>query len=158
MPPYPDGARGRLTAVSAGPGGSEEIKGAWSAEAGLCDTPPMLLVEVEEPSAGTILLLALPSANRITAYPVTAVQAGLPTPPGAQLGVQLFRRTGAFTYQGTDGTVEVSALEETVSGRFAVTMREISTNTRLRYAGSFRGIPVRKLDAKLCAPAVQGAR
>src|SRR5207253_69307 len=83
-----------------GPGGSEEIKGAWSAEAGLCDTPPMLLVEAEEPSAGTILLLALPSANRITAYPVTAVQAGLRTPPGAQLGVHLVAGPGAWTSQG----------------------------------------------------------
>ncbi|MBI4421644.1 MAG: hypothetical protein HY560_12535 [Gemmatimonadetes bacterium] len=156
MPPYPEAGRGRLVAQSAGPAGTEEIKGDWAARAGTCEQPAMLQVVAQEPGTGTILLLALPAGDRVDSYPVTTVSSGLPTPPAAQVAVQLFRRTGTFAYQAMEGSVDLYAFEKVASGRFAVTLREITTNTRLLYAGAFREIPVERLDAERCALATQG--
>ena len=156
MPAYAEAARGHLAAQSAGPAGTEEIRGEWTARAGICDKPPMLQVVAEEPGVGTIILLAVPVANQVRSYPITTVSSGLPDPPAAQIGVQLIRRTGSFAYQALDGSVDVYAFEKTVSGRFASTLREISSNVRLRYVGAFREAPVVKLDASRCAPAAPG--
>jgi hypothetical protein len=82
----------------------------------------------------------------------------LPTPPAAQLGVQVYTKTGSFAYQAVDGNVDVYAFGTAVSGRFAVTLRDINTNIRLQYAGTFREVPVLTIDAALCAPAAAGAK
>jgi hypothetical protein len=114
----------------------------------------MLQVVAQEPGTGTIVLLALPpEGSRVTRYPVTTVSVGLPAPPAAQIGVQMFRPTGSRAYQAAEGEVEVYAFDRVVSGRFAVTLREINTNRRKQYAGSFREVPVRALDPAKCAMA-----
>jgi hypothetical protein len=151
MPAFPEAARGRLAAQSAGPSGTPELRGEWPAEAGTCDQPPMLQLVAQEPGMGTIVLLALPAESRVTRYPIAIVTGGLPTPPAAQVGVNLFRALGTYAFQAADGEVEVYALERVVSGRFAVTLREINTNVRVRYAGTFREVPVKSLDAAQCA-------
>jgi len=153
MPAFPRAARGRLAALNAGVRGTPEIKGEWPAEAGTCDQPPMLQLVAQQPGMGTIILLALPPANRLTRYPVTIAPGGLPTLPAAQVGVNLFRSLGTFAYQAADGEVLVYALDRVVSGRFAVTLREINTNVRVKYAGTFREVPVKPLDAEQCAMA-----
>lgn len=156
MPSFPSPARGRLAAQSAG--GPAEIKGEWAAEAGVCEQPPMLQVVAQVEGTGTIVLLALPEKNRVTDYPVTTVGNGLPTPPAAQVGVQVFRKQGPAAYQASEGSVEIYAYEKTVSGRFGVTMRQISSNERIRYAGAFREIPIKQLDKSYCTVADSAAR
>src|SRR5688572_6154416 len=42
MPPYPVAERGHMVVQSAGPAGTEEIRRDWAAEAGWCESPPML--------------------------------------------------------------------------------------------------------------------
>src|SRR4029079_11576456 len=157
MPHYPEATRGHMTVISAGPPGQETISRDWPAEAGMCTTPPMLLIKSErEGIGGTLVLLALP-ANKVTSYPVTTVNRGLPVPPAAQVGVQLFSQAGSQAFQATEGSAEVYSFGKTVSGRFAVTLREINRNERVQYAGAFREVPVTQLDPKLCAPAAGGA-
>jgi hypothetical protein len=56
-----------------------------------------------------------------------------------------------------DGSVDLYSYGKTVSGRFAVTLREISRNERIRYAGAFKEVPVVELEAALCAPAEAAA-
>ncbi|MBI4499552.1 MAG: hypothetical protein HY700_00160 [Gemmatimonadetes bacterium] len=156
MPPYPAAERGKLAVQSAGPPGTEPMVRDWPAQAGMCETPPMLQIRAEEAgTGGTMVLLALP-ANKVTSYPITLVTQGLPTPPAAQIGVQVYTRTGSSAYQAQDGSVDIYVFDRTVSGRFAVTLREISSNTRIRYAGAFREVPVVRLDPALCAPAAKG--
>ena len=158
MPPYPEAVRGRLAVQSAGPPGTQQIARDWVAKAGVCETPPMMQIKGEQPGAGgTLVLLAVPE-NKITSYPVTLVAQGLPTPPAAQVGVQVYTKTGSFAYQAQEGSVDVYAFGKTVSGRFAVTLREINSNARLRYAGAFREVPVVQLDPAFCAPAAAGAK
>jgi hypothetical protein len=156
MPRYPDAVRSHLAVQSAGPPGTVAIARDWVAEAGMCETPPMLQIKAEEAgTGGTLVLLALPP-NKITSYPVTIVTQGLPTPPAAQIGVQVYTKTGSFAYQAQDGSVDVYAFDQAVSGRFAVTLREINSNSQIRYAGAFREVPVVRLDPALCAPAATG--
>jgi hypothetical protein len=158
MPRYPDAGIGHMGVQSAGPSGAEEIRRDWLAQAGWCETPPMLQVKAEQVAVGgTLVLLALPE-QKITTYPITLVNQGLPTPPAAQIGVQVFSRLGSAAYQAMDGAVEVYAWGKTVSGRFAVTLREINRNDRLRFVGAFREIPLVKLDSAYCAPAAAGAK
>jgi len=158
MPSYPEAVGGRLVVQSAGVPGTQPIAREWAAQAGVCEAPPMLQIKGEEAGAGgTLVLLALPE-NKITSYPVTLVAQGLPTPPAAQVGVQVYTKTGSFAYQAQDGGVDVYAFGKTVSGRFAVTLREINSNARLRYVGTFREVPVAQLGAAFCAPAAAGAK
>jgi hypothetical protein len=156
MPRYPEASRGHMEVRSAGPQGADSIQRDWAAEAGWCDSPPMLLVKSEQPGqGGTLVLLALP-ADRITTYPVTTVAQGLPTPPAAQIGVQVYRPTGSSAYQASEGNVDLYAFGPTVSGRFAVTLREINRNEKVRFAGAFREIPLSRLDPAFCTPAASG--
>ena len=156
MPRFPEASRGRMAVVSAGPAGADSIHREWAADAGWCETPPMLLVKSEQPGeGGTLVLLALP-ADRITSYPVTTVTQGLPTPPAAQIGVQVYRPTGPLAYQALDGSVDLYAFGPTVSGRFAVTLREINRNEKIRFAGAFKEVPLARLDAAYCTPAASG--
>lgn len=156
MPPHPVAARGRLAVQSAG--GPREIKGDWAAEAGVCVTPPMMLVVAQVQGMGTVVRLSLPDTNRVTSYPITTVAGGLPPPPAAQVGVQVFRPDGPAAYQGGEGSVEIYEFAKLVSGRFAVTLRQISTNARIQYAGAFREIPVKPLDRAHCAVAGSAAK
>lgn len=156
MPAFPAAARGRLAVQSAG--GPKEIRGEWPAEAGMCERPPMLQIVSQVQGTGTIVLLALPETNRVARYPVTMIGSGLPTPPAAQVGVQVFRADGPGAYQAAEGSVEIYAFEKTISGRFGVTLRQISTNARIQYAGAFREIAVKPLDPAHCAVADSAAK
>lgn len=156
MPPFPEASRGRLAVQSAG--GLHQIKGEWPAEAGVCQRPPMLQVVSQVQGTGTIVLLALPETNRVARYPVTLIASGLPTPPAAQIGVQVFRPDGPAAYQATEGSVEVYAFTKTVSGRFGVTLRQISTNGRIQYAGAFKEVVIKQLDPAHCAIADSAAK
>lgn len=152
MPAVPEAGAGRLAAISAG--GAEPIAGEWPAEAGTCEHPPMLQLVAQDPGkGGTILLLALPAGNPVVRYPVAIVSAGLPTPPAAQVGVNLFRPTGTYSYQAAEGMVDLSSLGRVVSGRFTVTLREINSNKRVQYAGGFREVAVKPLAPAVCAAA-----
>ncbi len=111
----------------------------------------MLEVVAEQPGVGTLVLLQLPQADsRLTRYPVTVVDVGAPAPPAAQVAVQLFQERAAYAYQALEGEVEVYGFDERISGRFAVTLREISSDESLRYAGVFHGIPIEVLPEEQC--------
>ncbi len=155
MPQYPVAGRGRMVVKSASRG-TELIEKDWATEAYTCDSPPMIQIVAQELGVGgALVLLALP-ANKITTYPVKMVDRGLPTPPAAQVGVQYYGKTGAFQYQAAEGSVDIYSMDKTVSGRFAVTLRELNRNDRLAFAGSFKDVPVMALDAARCMPAAGG--
>ena len=157
IPRYPDATKGHMVVVSAVPAGFDTISRDWPAEAGTCTTPPMLLVKSErEGAGGTLLLLALPD-NKVTSYPITTVSSGLPAPPAAQVGVQSFSPSGSQAFQATEGSADIYSFGKTVSGRFAVTLREINRNQKIQFAGAFREVAVTPLDPRLCAPASAGA-
>ncbi len=163
MPPFPAPRRGFLVVTSAGP---HSIEGAWRARAGMCDDPPMLQVLAEEQGIGVLVLLQLPPAGeRITEYPITLVEGlgAFPQPPAAQLAVQLLADRNVFGFQGDAGRVEIYGFGElldridprdrAVSGRFAVTVREIRTQQRVQVAGVFDGVGVTPLPADQCRQA-----
>lgn len=167
MPPFPAPRRGFMVVTSAGP---HHVEGAWRARAGICEDPPMLTVVAEESGIGVLVLLQLPPAGlRITSYPITLVEGavGFPEPPAAQLAVQLLTGRNVYGFQGDTGRVEVYGFgelldridprERAVSGRFAVTVREIQSEQRVQVAGVFDGIGVAPLPAEQCRAARDAA-
>jgi hypothetical protein len=160
MPKYPEANRGNLAVISAGPAGSDTISRNWVAAAGLCNNPARLLVTSDQPaSGGTIILLHLPDTNRVTKYPVVMANGGTvsTTGPTATLGVQVYSKTGPLAYQAAEGSVELSSFGPSATGRFAVTLREVTRHDRIQLAGAFRDIPVGTLDSARCAPAATGS-
>jgi hypothetical protein len=148
MPEYPDPQRGRLVARSAG---LYELGGAWEARAGICEDPAMLELVAEQPGIGTLVLLQLPPAEeRVTRYPVAIVESGPPQPPASQVGVQVFKASNAHAFQALEGDVEVYAFGERISGRYAVTLREISSDDRAMTAGVFEAVGIERLPDEQC--------
>ncbi len=148
MPEPPEPRRRFLVALSAGP---QDLSGAWEARAAICEDLGVLQVLAETPGFGTLVLFRLPTAgDRVGVYPITYAETGAPEPPASQIGVQLFREGSAFAYQGDDGEVELTAVDERATGRFAVTLREIMSDERVRFAGVFDRIPITPLPEEQC--------
>jgi len=156
MPEAPAATRGRLAVRSAGPVG---LDGDWSVRAGWCAVPPMLQVLLEVPNNGLILLLALPATgSRVATYPVTTVSEGIPEGPASQAGVQRIIEGRPYAWQAEDGQVELYAWDDDrVSGRFALTMRNIATSERSMMAGSFLGVQALELGLDQCQPSAPAA-
>ena len=153
MPDYPKAEHGELRVEAVGDLG-EKI--GWPARAGRCRQPPMLQILAQDPTQGLLVLLELPDSGEVTGtYPVSFSQGGLPTAPAAQLALErLDPKAGPGTYQALDGSVELSQLDAEASGRFAVTLRNLSTDAQSQIAGSFQGLPVVELDSARCARAL----
>jgi len=153
MPDYPKAEHGELTVEAVGDL-AEKI--GWPARAGRCRQPAMLQVLAQDPTQGLLVLLELPDSGEVTGtYPVSFTQEGLPTAPAAQLALErLDPKAGPGTYQALDGTVELSQLDAEASGRFAVTLRNLSTDAQSQIAGTFQGLPVIELDSVRCARAL----
>ena len=150
MPDAPSASRGRIALRSAGAVG---LDGQWSARAGWCADPAMLQVLVEEQDDSMILLLALPDGDRVTNYPVTAVADGIPEGPVSRAGVQRIVEGRPYAWQAEHGAVDLYAWDDDrVSGRFALTMRNIATNERSLVAGSFLGVQTMELGPEQCQP------
>jgi len=148
MPGYPEAHRGYLVARSAG---VYTLDGEWQAHAASCDDPPVLQVLAEQPGFGALILLQMPpSAERLTRYPITIVDSGVPVAPAAQIGVQVFQDRNSYAFQGLSGDVEIYGFANRVSGRFAVTLREIRTDNEAKLAGVFDGIPIEPLPEEMC--------
>jgi hypothetical protein len=147
-PEYPDERRNFLVATSAG--GNRDLSGAWEARAAICDDPAVLQILAEQPGFGALLLFQLPQADRVGTYPIAFAESGAPEPPAAQVGVQLFQAGSAFAYQAADGQIEVTGMGERVSGRFRVTLREITSEEHLRYVGVFDNVVVAPLPEAQC--------
>ncbi len=149
MPPFPEPRSGVLNATSAG---EHTIEGAWKAQVGVCDDPGTLQVLAEVPGTGTLILLRLPPADaeRTGTYPIVVADSGLPPPPAAQVGVQLFRDAQGLAFQASEGEVQIYGYGANVSGRFAVTLREIQSSTLIQYTGVFAGIAVEHLSDDYC--------
>lgn len=150
MPAYPDGRAGQLTARAVGEFGLDR---GWPARAGRCARPAMVLILAEEPGSGASVLLQLPASGDLTgAYPVKlADSVGMPAAPASQLGFQFFEGNAAQAYQAADGEVEVRELTDRyVSGRFAVTLRHLVHNRRVRVAGTFLQVDVEPLAPDWC--------
>lgn len=149
MPDIPDARRGYLVARGAGP---YELDGAWEAQTGTCDDPPMIEVIGRQPGMGVLVLLQLPAAGeRVTSYPVTIVEEGAPTPPASQIAVQLLEGSTGRAFQGMEGSIDVYRYDDRVSARFAVSLREIASDDLQKYAGVFHEIRVKPLPQEQCA-------
>jgi hypothetical protein len=156
MPDYPVQQRGRLVGRAAGP---YEIDGAWEARAGICEDPPMLQVVAQEPGTGTLVLLQLPpEGERVTSYPVALIETGFPEAPASQIGVQLFVGRNSYAFQAMEGDVEVYAFGERVSGRYAVSLREIGSGDTALYAGVFHAVPIEPIPEEQCLAAKEAAQ
>jgi hypothetical protein len=147
MPEFPEPRRGQIVASGAG---AYELDATWTGRAAACEDPPVMEILGERPGIGVLVLLQLPGDNRATSYPVTIVEQGAPEPPASQIAVQALEGTGGRAFQGWEGTVEISGLDSRVSGRFAVTLRETSTNDLQKYAGVFQGILIEPLPEEQC--------
>ncbi len=140
MPGIPGTRRGHLTVQSASRS-APDIQGSWEAVGLLCTDPPMLQVIGGDPETQAIVLLQYPaSGDREVSYPVVVPDYGVPVPPMAQVGVQLFRGRASYAYQGMDGTVEVSRFDDLVSGQFTVNLRDITSDDTVRFAGAFQDV------------------
>lgn len=148
MPPFPEPRRGYLVARSAG---LHDLSGAWTARAGLCEDPAVMEVLAQQPGVGTIVLLRLPPpTQRLATYPITDVDSGAPIPPAAQIGVQRFEGASAYAFQGLEGQVVLTAMGDRVSGRYQVTLREITSKDLAKYAGVFESVMLDTLPAEQC--------
>ena len=148
MPEFPESRSGWLIANSAG---AYDLRGEWEARAAMCDDPPVLEVLAERPGFGTLVLLQLPEPDaRLTRYPIVIADSGAPPPPAAQIGVQLFQDRNSYAFQGLSGEVELYGFAERVSGRYAVTLREIQTDNEAKFVGVFEAIPIEPLSAEMC--------
>lgn len=148
MPTYPEPRRGYLVARSAG---VYDLDGQWPARAGMCEDLGIMEVLAQQPGVGTIVLLRLPpQAQRLTTYPITIVDSGAPAPPAAQIGVQLFQGANAYAFQGLQGQVLLTGMSDRVSGRYQVTLREISSDDLAKYAGVFESVMLEQLPAEQC--------
>ncbi len=128
-----------------------QLIGAWAARAGVCPSPPSLQVLAESDSVGVLMLLAYPdSGPRATSYRVVLPDSAPPSPGTARLGVQRIQYL-SLAYQGAAGWVEVSDLGRRVSGRWDVTLKDVTTQRELRYVGSFRDVPIEPWPGVLCA-------
>lgn len=133
-------------------GGTDTLLGSWPARAAACDEPPALQVLAQSQDVGTLILLHLaqPIPDQ-SSYPVAVPDSGFPSPPAAQVAAQLTMPGSVRAFQAVNGTVELTALDATVSGRFAVTLRETESQDSLRYVGVFEGIPIGRAAAADCA-------
>jgi hypothetical protein len=153
MPDHPDQESGRLAVTAVG---SLELSRSWPARAGRCANPRMVLVVADEPGSGASIMLELPADGDLTGeYPVRfADSTGTVTAPASQLGVQIFGAGTADAYQGSAGAVDVDELtDERLSGRFAVTLRHLTSNRLAQVAGTFHRVNVEALPIDWCAQA-----
>ncbi len=153
MPDHPDQEAGRLAVTAVG---SLELSQSWPARAGRCANPRMVLVVADEPGSGASIVLELPAEGDLTGeYPVRlADSTGTVTAPASQLGVQIFAAGTADAYQGSAGAVDVDELtDERLSGRFAVTLRHLTSNRLAQMAGTFHRVNVEALPMDWCAQA-----
>ncbi|MDH3290350.1 MAG: hypothetical protein OEO20_01130 [Gemmatimonadota bacterium] len=148
MPAFPASRRGYLVARSSG---VYELSGEWPARAGMCEDPAVMEVLAQQPGVGTIVLLRLPPPpERLAIYPIAIVDSGAPPPPAAQIGVQLFQGANAYAFQGLEGQVVLTGMSDRVSGRYEVTLREISSNGLAKYAGVFESVMLETLPDAQC--------
>ena len=149
MPAFPAPRRGYLVARGSG---VYDLSGEWPARAGMCEDPAVMQVLAQQPGAGTIVLLRLPPpTERLAIYPIAIVESGAPPPPAAQIGVQLFQGANTHAFQGLEGQVVLTGISDRVSGRYQVTLREISSNTLAKYAGVFESVMLETLPDAQCA-------
>lgn len=156
MPAYPEREDGRLAIAAVG---ALELSRSWPGRAGRCAQPPMVLLIAEEPGSGASVMLELPPTGTFAGeYPVQfADSTGKVPAPASQLGIQFFGENVANAFQAATGAVEVRELTDTqLSGRFAVTVRHLSTNRLAQVAGTFDRVPVEALPLDWCAQAAAG--
>ena len=143
MPSYPPPRSGYLVGVSEGP---YDLDGVWGAEAQTCETPRMLQVISWEHGMGTLMVFDIrEQADPVAEYSVVIGDDRLTArpPPFVRFGVQQLARARAVAFQGWDGTVEITSYDErVVSGRFAVSLREVQSGDVGLYAGTFERIPI----------------
>ena len=121
MPDYPEGEKGKLVSLS---DGDFPINGAWGAEAGVCVAEGTLELYTEDLRDGTAIVLHFPDSLMMGSYPVMSADTGLAEERVARIGAQVFRENEAYGFRAIDGTVEVSEIDERLSGRFQSTLKE----------------------------------
>ena len=146
-PDMPEARRGRLVTRTTG---DFEINGTWESSAGIC--PEIGIVEIYAGPSGmsTGILLRLPEENPIGTYPVVAADPDFPDPPVAMIAVQAFKEPDAFGFQAYFGELELTELDERVSGNFVTTAREITIDMLSHYVGVFEDIPLEALPDEYC--------
>jgi hypothetical protein len=130
--------------------GDVSIDGEWEAHAGICGADRLVEVYAGEPGTGAAMVLRLPQGDPVGRYAVSAADTAAPEALGARIGVQLFRDREALGLQAIDGEFDVTTFGETMSARFAVTLREVQSTLHLRYVGVLDGVTVAVFPESYC--------
>jgi len=148
MPDYPEPLRGRLVTRSAG---ADEIAGEWPARAGSCeDSGTLQLLATGERTGAFLLFYRVPAGDEAFVYPVVPVDSTSPEPPAVRVGVQFLGDRMGDSFQGVEGMVELTALDDHVSGRFAIPLINVETDDTVLYAGVFEQVRVRPSSPLEC--------
>lgn len=150
---FPVAQRGTLIARSVLPG---PLGGTWKLEAGVCHQPPTLQLRGLGDSVDVMLLLQLPAQGAATGtYVIAAPDDTVAASRTARLGVQKVLYADV-AYRGERGSVELNRLDDLVSGRFDVVLRDDVSADTVRYLGVFDRIPVDSLSGPACRAAERG--
>ncbi|UCG86221.1 MAG: hypothetical protein JSW71_20320 [Gemmatimonadota bacterium] len=148
MPDYPRPRGGHLVVVS---DGDFAIGKVWEVEAGACASAHEIELYAEDDSSGTIIVLYYPDGNPEGSYPIIMVDSAVVGERAALVGVQIFQQQRAFGFQAIEGSLELQAVNEELTGRFASTVQEVQDNILTRYVGVFSGVGLRELSDEYCS-------
>ena len=144
---FPAAQRGALVIRSALPG---PFSGEWRPMAGVCREPPGLQLLASGDSVDVVLFVRWePDGAPGGSYPVATPEDTTLAPRIARIGVQLVSYADR-ALRGERGWVELSRLDQVVSGRFDVVLGGFSAPDTVRYLGVFDQIPVDSLPDLAC--------
>lgn len=147
-PDYPRSRRGHLVTATAG---DYVIEGSWRASAGFCEDIGVVEMYAGPQGTGVGLVMHIPESDPLGNYPVVAADVDFPEAPAALIAVQVFDDPDAYGFQAYTGELELTEIGESVSGRFATTMREIRTDMLTHFVGVFDDIALEALADDYCA-------
>ncbi len=147
-PDYPRSRRGHLVTATAG---DYEIEGSWRTSAGFCEDIGVIEMYAGPDGNGVGLVMHIPESEPLGTYPVVAADVDFPEAPAALIAAQVFDDPDAYGFQAYTGEMELTEIGESVSGRFATTMREIRTDMLTHFVGVFDDIGLEALADDYCA-------
>ena len=144
---FPASRRGALIIRTALPG---PFGGEWTPMAGVCQKPPSLQLLASGDSVDVIVFLRLPGhGSVIGTYAIAEPEDTSAAPRTASIGVQLVSYADR-ALRAESGWVELSQLDQLVSGRLDVVLRGFSAPDTVRYLGVFDRIRVDSLPEMTC--------
>ena len=150
LPPMPDYPRPRDRHLVVVSDGDFTIDRVWEAEAGVCATAYNMELYAEDDSSGTVIVAYYPDGDLEGTYPISLVDSVVIGERAALVGVQIFREREAFGFQAIDGSLEIQAVGEKLTGRFTATVQEVQSQVLTRYVGVFGNVELRDLSSEYC--------